>query len=297
VFIDLVRELKDQGVGSKVIADMFGLALRTYHDRVRRLQESATYGGRSLWEVLLEFIQDRGTVLQAEVLSRFKNDDPLTVRGALKDLVDSGMVFRTGRGTGVTFRAASREEMELPGQTDAMAARVNLVWVAVNRLGPAPEPAILEMVPMPPEQLRSALAVLVREGKIRKEGSEFTSDSELFLAQGCVIPRGTSGGWEAAVFDHYQAVVTAISTKLRLGASAAASENVGGSTYSYFVWPGHPLEQEVFGLLRRLRSEAAGLRQRVDAVNATMQKKRDEMTRVIAYVGQTVVEAEGDVEQ
>jgi hypothetical protein len=34
VFIDLVRELKDQGVGSKVIADMFGLALRTYHDRV-----------------------------------------------------------------------------------------------------------------------------------------------------------------------------------------------------------------------------------------------------------------------
>jgi hypothetical protein len=298
VFVDLVRELKDQGVGSKVIADMFGLALRTYHDRVRRLTESATYGGRSLWEVLLEFIQDRGTVLQAEVLGRFKNDDPLTVRGALKDLVDSGMVFRTGRGAGVTFRAASREEMELPGMTDAAAAaRSNLVWVAVNRLGPAPESAILEMVPMPAEQLRTALASLLAEGKIRQDGSTAGDTSPLFLAQGCFIPKGTSGGWEAAVFDHYQAVVTAISTKLRLGANAATAEHVGGSTYSYFVWPGHPLEQEVYGLLRRLRGEAAGLRQKVDAVNAGLQKKREEMTRVIAYVGQTVVDAEGEGEQ
>ncbi len=38
VFIDLVRELKEQGLGNKVIADMFGLALRTYHAKVQRLQ-------------------------------------------------------------------------------------------------------------------------------------------------------------------------------------------------------------------------------------------------------------------
>ena len=36
VFVELVRELKAQGLGNKVIADMFGLTLRTYHDRVRR---------------------------------------------------------------------------------------------------------------------------------------------------------------------------------------------------------------------------------------------------------------------
>lgn len=29
VFLDLVRELKEQGLGNKVIADMFGLALST----------------------------------------------------------------------------------------------------------------------------------------------------------------------------------------------------------------------------------------------------------------------------
>lgn len=40
VFVSLVEELEDQGLGSKVIADMFGLALRTYHKRVRRYSES-----------------------------------------------------------------------------------------------------------------------------------------------------------------------------------------------------------------------------------------------------------------
>lgn len=36
VFLDLVHALRDQGVGSKVIADMFGMALRTYRRGQRR---------------------------------------------------------------------------------------------------------------------------------------------------------------------------------------------------------------------------------------------------------------------
>jgi predicted acetyltransferase len=48
IFVDLVRELKEQGVGNKVIADMFGLSLRTYHNRVRRMSESSTERGRTL---------------------------------------------------------------------------------------------------------------------------------------------------------------------------------------------------------------------------------------------------------
>jgi hypothetical protein len=96
VFTDLVRELKEQGVGNKVIADMFGLALRTYHARLRRLSESKTYQGRSLWEAVLEYVQSKGTVLRADVLRRFQYDDEASVRGVLKDLVDSG---RGTRGT------------------------------------------------------------------------------------------------------------------------------------------------------------------------------------------------------
>ena len=52
VLANLVAELKAQGVGNKVIADMFGMALRTYHRRVRAVGESQTEHGRSIWEAV-----------------------------------------------------------------------------------------------------------------------------------------------------------------------------------------------------------------------------------------------------
>src|SRR6187549_3076813 len=71
VFLDLVAALKEQGLGNKVIADMFGMALRTYQTKMQRLSESRTDRGRSLWEALLSFLQDRsenGAVSRAEIL-------------------------------------------------------------------------------------------------------------------------------------------------------------------------------------------------------------------------------------
>ena len=106
VFLDLVDGLKEQGLTSKVIADMFGLAVRTYHAKLQRLSESRTVRGRSLWEALLEYIETKGPVLRNDVLARFSYDDPLTVRGVLKDLVESGVVYQTGRGDHVQYRAA-----------------------------------------------------------------------------------------------------------------------------------------------------------------------------------------------
>jgi hypothetical protein len=40
VFLDLSRELQEQGVGRKVSTDMFGMALRAYIRKVRRLSEA-----------------------------------------------------------------------------------------------------------------------------------------------------------------------------------------------------------------------------------------------------------------
>ena len=37
VFVDLARELESQGVGRRVAADMFGMALRSYQKKLRRL--------------------------------------------------------------------------------------------------------------------------------------------------------------------------------------------------------------------------------------------------------------------
>ena len=56
VFLSLAREIEAQGVGRKVAADMFGLALRTYQKKVQRLAESATEVESTLWEAVLDFI-------------------------------------------------------------------------------------------------------------------------------------------------------------------------------------------------------------------------------------------------
>ena len=48
VFRDLLDGLQTRGLGRRVIADMFGPALRCYHAKVRRLSESRTERGRSL---------------------------------------------------------------------------------------------------------------------------------------------------------------------------------------------------------------------------------------------------------
>src|SRR4029079_7790777 len=146
VFVDLVHELKDQGLGNKIIADMFGLSLRTYHNKIARLSESSTDRGRSLWEALLGFAQERGTVSRGEILRRFRNDDDELVRGVLNDLVTSGMLFQTGRGDLTSYRAAQPGETsrEIDDSGDRIAC---FAWIAIYRYGPITRAELVEHVP------------------------------------------------------------------------------------------------------------------------------------------------------
>jgi hypothetical protein len=56
VFMELTRELQNQGVRKKVIADMFGMALRTYHRRVHARQGTGCMlvapGPNAPWQLL-----------------------------------------------------------------------------------------------------------------------------------------------------------------------------------------------------------------------------------------------------
>jgi hypothetical protein len=105
-----------------------------------------------------------------------------------------------------------------------------------------------------------------------------------------VIPLGATHGWEAAVFDHYHALVAALCNKLAQGVGMAkADDRVGGSTYSYMVWQGHPHYDEVVGFLARQRRELSQLRERVASYNE--QTKTDSAPILVtAYLGQNLVE-------
>ena len=68
-------------MGKNVIADMFGLALRSYQQKVARLSESATDTGVTLWSAVHEFVLEKQVANKAEILRRFGRDDEVSVRG------------------------------------------------------------------------------------------------------------------------------------------------------------------------------------------------------------------------
>src|SRR6187551_2949415 len=134
-FLELARELENQGVGKKVSADMFGMALRTYQRRTQRLSQSLTDRGRSLWEATLEFIEQGGVVQRDDILKRFRHDDEPSLRGVLRDLTDSGLVFSSGSGSSLAFRAATKDEVRSLRRGGDSLGLEAFVWSAIYRSG------------------------------------------------------------------------------------------------------------------------------------------------------------------
>lgn len=290
VFVDLARELHRQGVSRKVAADMFGLALRTYRRKIQRLTESETVAGRSLWEAVHDYVGQQPVVTRADVLRRFHRDDESTVRGVLQDLVESGLVFQAGRGASSSYRAATRADLDYVRENEREADGMDtLVWGMVYRMGPLDRSELAAHVSLPTTKLDASLARLVESERVV---ATVSGERTTYRAPGFVLPLGAAQGWEAAVFDHFQAVVNAICQKLRNDSgSATRDDRVGGSTYTLEVWPGHPLEDEAMSELSKFRARLSGLRRRIAAHNieCTIPAKR---TRVVAYAGQFILDAE-----
>ncbi len=258
--------MKRQGLSNTLIADLFGLSLRTYHNKIRRLSESATDRGRPLWNAVLDFIQSQETVSRAEVLMRFCRDDTTTVKSVLTDLVEEGLVFAKGRGEQLTYRAAEPEELRVETGTDALRTRDNFVWILVARHSPLSRERLLELAQLEEVEIDGALKRLIDDGRVVCADAATTT----YTSTQCVLHVGQDAGWEASVFDHYQAMVTAICAKLALGSTRSEyGECIGGSTYSVEVWPGHPLFERARGLLQSFREQARTLREQVDQMNTT----------------------------
>ena len=283
VFLELSAELDTQGVSRKVSADMFGMALRAYLRKIQRLRESSTDGGRSLWEAVLAFLREDGVVSRRAVLARFHRDDEALVRSVLHDLTESGLVFRSGSGLGTTYRAATDEELGAMRLLSDNGAD-ELLWLIVYREGPLSRGDLTRRSRLSDRALDDALARLVADGRVRKERRD---DEDVFASSEFVIALGQSIGWEAAVLDHYQAMVKTICGRLELDAPPTVPDRLGGSTYTFDIWPGHPMEEEVYGSLRELRERAGALRGRVEDYNR-QHGVPDEYAEVVFYGGQCV---------
>jgi hypothetical protein len=287
VFLELSRELEAQGVTRRVSADMFGMTLRSYQRKTRRLRESATERGRSLWEVVYAFVRSHDVVQRDTVLERFARDDEGDVRGILRDLVESGLVFVSGPAEGEVYRAA-RDEAGGAAPARAQEGLEELVWALLYHEGPMAADALAARTRVEPTKLAAILKDLENEGRVRRDASDATR----YSAPSLFVPLAAEAGWEAAVYDHFRALVRSICAKLAADpAQAAFARKLGGSTYSFDVDESHPLFAEAMATLDDFRTRCSDLRARVNAYNAEAGRPRP-MRQVIAYAGQCLADAE-----
>jgi hypothetical protein len=285
VFMGLVRELERQRVGKKVIADMFGLALRSYQQKVQRLSESATTRGVTLWSAIHDFLSGRESASRAELLAHFADDEERVVRSILNDLVESGLVCRSASGKEARYRVATAEELEELGATgsaNSLETNAALVWVHVYRSSPLRRDELARLLPLPAPVLGAAIDSLVADERIRLETR---GDGVYCVTHRCLIPVGQAAGWEAALIDHHRAVLSALAAKVVSGKHVSrASDEVGGTTVSFDLWPGHPREAEVRALLAASREQIIPLWNEVAEYNR--QHRPDKTYKVTYYCGQ-----------
>lgn len=282
VFLRLASEIEAQGVGRKVVADMFGLALRSYQKKVQRLAESPTDRERTLWEALLELIQREGSASRGDLQLRFGRDGELAVASVLKDLVGSGLVSVTGRGLAARYALTSERERERLLADADHDALINLAWLAVYR-GASSEVEVADSLRKSRQQTQAIIDELIASGRIER------GDAGELRAFTLTIPVGSEQGWEAAVLDHFRAVANAIANKVRQGrVRSEVSDVIGGGTLSFDLEPGHPFEQRVTGLLDRVRKDVNALFAEVNAWNRSHTFDEERRFRVWFYFGQNV---------
>lgn len=285
VFLSLAQEIERQGVSRKIVADMFGLALRTYQRKVQRLEESASAGGKTLWEAVVEHLGEVGPVRRDHLLERFRHDDELAVTAVLNDLVTTGLVYSSGRGDTTVYGVTSEADRRALSSEDLVESLALMLWGSVFRNTGITTQELVTRTRGEEAHVREALARLLADGRVAREGE---GDDAPLRSASFVISPGATQGWEAAVFDHFQALARAIAAKVRARALGAPGTEVGGTTLHFGIHPGHPYETRVLDLLARIRAELNAFWNEVAAYNREHPISDDLATRVTFYFGQVV---------
>ena len=284
VFVDLVKELRAQGLGQKVIADMFGMALRTYHAKMRRLSESHTFTGRRCGRRSSSSCKRRRPSSGLTCCADFATTTTAGVRAVLRDLVDSGILFATGRDERTMYRMGSAEEYRAGSWKQEREGLVSLVLVALNRYAPATARELAVAIPLDEQVVRGALDELVKSGRAEERNRGWAGPLRMRELR---HPARDFGGLEAAVFDHFQAMVTAIWTKLRMGRPTLRSRIGWAEARTASISGRSPPCPRDLGVSGHDAGASGPSSRKSRAYNREHPGERPETQRVIAYVGQT----------
>lgn len=279
VFLELARELDSQGVRRKVVADMFGMALRTYQMKVRRLNENADRGAGTLWQQLYADLS-AGSATRDELERRHRPHTAKQIAAAVQDMVQSGVAYSSGRGQQAIFGLTSDADRQHLSATEKRRVQQELCWYLIASGAAANQQELQDQLRMTEADVDDVLQELQAEGQVSRDGSRLT-------ARAFEVTVGAERGWETSVFDHFRAVTTAIAAKVNSPTSAHDDE-IGGGTRSFLVHPEHPHAQEVYALLADVRKRTREVWQRVATYNE-QHAPPERADRVTFYFGQNVV--------
>ncbi|TVR04085.1 MAG: hypothetical protein EA398_03070 [Deltaproteobacteria bacterium] len=286
VFVALSREIEAQGVSRKVAADMFGLALRSYQLKVQRLAAGTAPREQPLREALLDLLRERGTATRADILAHFHQEDPALLAGLLHDIVECGFAYRTGRGDHTTFRMVDDHDRARLAADDASDTRRHIVWLTTYLHGPLGACDLAAHLGLDLDDVLDDLARLREEGLV--DGPTDDDPASPWRTNRVLLPTDSRAGWEAAVLDHFQAMVAALCAKLEAGPRTdVRADEIGGSTWSFTLHDDHPCAEEARSLLRDTRQRISALRERVSAHNDAHPPPA-ESCRLTFYAGQNV---------
>jgi hypothetical protein len=280
VFLELSREIEAQGVKRQVVADMFGMALRSYQKKVQRLMESQTVRDRTLWQAVFELIEKENPT-RDRVLERFKSDGEREVAAVLRDLVRSGLAYVTGSGPGAVYGATSEHVQKTIRERQDADSLMNLLWLAVFRGSVTSRASVAPHFGVSEQAAGRAVDELLATGRAEERDG-------VLRARTMTVPFGAEQGFEAAVLDHFQTVARAIARKVKSGANPSSERDAtGGSTFTFALTEAHPLRAEVESLFGDMRVRAQDVWNRLAAHNRANPPPEDERFRVSLYLGQT----------
>lgn len=286
VFLELAKELENQGVAKVLVADMFGLALRSYQRKTQRLTESASTRSRTLWEAVYSFIRG-GEVTRARIDERFRNDGEREVAAVLADLVRSGLIYFTGAGAGAVYGVNSEKVRGVAQNAYDREALANYAWFKIFHREVVTTDELKAALPCAPDETEAVLDELRGSGRV-------VEDAGRLLAVNLVIPIDAADGLETSLLDHYRAVSAVIAERVVNGPDP--ERRSGGSTFSFRLDEAHPHYDEVVNLLSTTRARVQELWERVMAVNEHTPPSEDAI-KVTFYAGQSVLELGTEVEQ
>lgn len=278
VFVEVARELDAQGVGRKVAADMFGMALRSYQTKLRRLNDNDK-AGPSLWQRIYADLS-AGSATRGELERRHKSHSPKQVAATLRDMVQSGLAYRAGRERDALFGLTSDADRQRLSASENLRLQRDLCAYLVASGSASTLADLQEQLHLEPVNVLELVESLIAEGRLFLHGSTLS-------ARRFEVGVGHEQGWETAVLDHFRAVTTSLAAKVNRPV-AASDDKVGGGTRSFLVHAEHPHREEVYALLRDTRQRLTELWQKVAAHNEARPPSPD-AERVTFYFGQNVI--------